>query len=408
MQEVNNTLPYDAQALPDIASALRSGEEEPKKVQEPLPEVPKGPLTVSEAYAFLGVPEADRGQLEKVKARFRKLSLKYHPDKNLGREEAAAEVFQAVHAAYHTLTTNNFDYERWAQAFTVPPLQTLEEVLMLALKGEDPMKIEIMMQKRGEYRPHQEFGINLAVPWSAGTKSDPSYDVSSGSAYTTTRALDDRTKQELGYSGGSSSALTVAPLAHQMVASSTQDLIESLGAKAQLGADTESRPWEAVAMGQQVKPKPAVASTYQAPAGRPDLDENSKEAKLVAEEYNDRAVQAFRDKHWQLCYDLASEAVRLNPTRVAYLGNRAASALKLGQKRHLRQAAEDSVMAYEIDPNHLKSWQRAGQAHLALNERATVKLAVKEFARALELAPDNKKIKEEYKEAALTWEADYE
>ena len=100
--------------------------------------------------------------------------------------------------------------------------------------------------------------------------------------------------------------------------------------------------------------------------------------------------------------------MRLNPTRVAYLGNRAASALKLGQKRHLRQAAEDSVMAYEIDPNHLKSWQRAGQAHLALNERATVKLAVKEFARALELAPDNKKIKEEYKEAALTWEADYE
>ena len=63
--------------------------------------------------------------------------------------------------------------------------------------------------------------------------------------------------------------------------------------------------------------------------------------------------QAFRDKHWQLCYDLASEAVRLNPTRVAYLGNRAASALKLGQKRHLRQAAEDSVIAYEIDPNHL-------------------------------------------------------
>ena len=55
----------------------------------------------------------------------------------------------------------------------------------------------------------------------------------------------------------------------------------------------------------------------------------------------------------QLCYDLASEAVRLNPTRVAYLGNRAASALKLGQKRHLRQAAEDSVIAYELDPNHL-------------------------------------------------------
>ena len=112
MQEVNNTLPYDAQALPDIATTLRSEEEEPEKVPEPFPEVPKGPLTVSEAYAFLGVPESDRGQLDKVKARFRKLSLKYHPDKNIGREEAAAEVFQAVHAAYHTLTTNNFSQGR--------------------------------------------------------------------------------------------------------------------------------------------------------------------------------------------------------------------------------------------------------------------------------------------------------
>ena len=27
------------------------------------------------------------------------------------------------------------------------------------------------------------------MPWSAGTKSDPSYDVSAGSAYTTTQAL---------------------------------------------------------------------------------------------------------------------------------------------------------------------------------------------------------------------------
>ena len=100
--------------------------------------------------------------------------------------------------------------------------------------------------------------------------------------------------------------------------------------------------------------------------------------------------------------------MRLNPTRVAYLGNRAAAGLKLGERRHLRQAAEDSVLAYEIDPDHLKSWQRAGQAHLALNERATVKLAVKEFQRALEIAPDNKKLKEEYKDAALTWEADFE
>lgn len=410
-EEINNTLPYDAQQLPDITEALKDHDKPQEKVkQEPLPEVPPGPMSVDQAYEFLGVPQADRGQLEKVKMRFRKLSLKYHPDKNIGREEAAAEVFKAVNAAYHTLTTNNFDYKRWAEGFIVPPLQTLEEVLMMALKGEDPMKIEIMLQKRGEYRPHQEFGINLAVPWSAGTKSDPSYDVSAGSMYTTTQGLEDKTRAELGHSGGpSGGAMVIAPLAHQMVASNTQDLIDSLGEKAKLGADIEARPWEAAAYGQPVKPSRAgPASTYQAPAGRPDLSAGSKEAKTVAEEYNDRAVQAFKDKHWQLVYDLASEAIRLNPNKVAYLGNRAAAGLKLGQKRHLRQAAEDSVMGYELDPAHMKSWHRAAQAHLALNERATVKLSIKEYEKALELAPDNKKIKEEYKDACLTWEADFE
>jgi hypothetical protein len=75
MQEVNNSLPYDAQALPDIAATLKSGEEEPKKAQEPLPEVPKGPLTVSQAYAFLGVAEADRGQLDKVRQRGQRAPL---------------------------------------------------------------------------------------------------------------------------------------------------------------------------------------------------------------------------------------------------------------------------------------------------------------------------------------------
>ena len=134
-------------------------------------------------------------------------------------------------------------------------------------------------------------------------------------------------------------------------------------------------------MGQSRPSAPRGPSeSYTAPAGRPDLNEKSKEAKLVAEEYNDRAVQAFRDKHWQLCYDLSSEAIRLNPSKVAYLGNRAASGLKLGLgisggktvKRYLRQAAEDSVLAYELDPDHLKSWHRAAQAHLALNERPQV------------------------------------
>ena len=156
MEEVNPHagVAYDAptQALPDISATLASGEKEAPKQQEPLPEVPKGPLTVDQAYDFLGVKKEDRGNLDKVKLRFRKMSIKFHPDKNIGREEAATEVFKCVNAAYHTLTTNNFDYERWAKAFVIPPMQSLEDVLMMALKGADPYQIEILLKRRGDYR----------------------------------------------------------------------------------------------------------------------------------------------------------------------------------------------------------------------------------------------------------------
>jgi len=110
-------------------------------------------------------------------------------------------------------------------------------------------------------------------------------------------------------------------------------------------------------------------------------------------------------------YDLATEAIRLNPQKKEYLSNRAAAGLKLGlpskTKRYLRQAAEDSVDAYEIDPSYLKAYLRAAEAHLALNERTTVKLAVHELETALKMDPDNDKIKAQLKDAQLTWEADW-
>jgi hypothetical protein len=54
-----------------------------------------------------------------------------------------------VHAAYHFLTTNNFDYKRWAENFNIPPMQSLEDVLVMALKGADPYQIEMLLKKRG-------------------------------------------------------------------------------------------------------------------------------------------------------------------------------------------------------------------------------------------------------------------
>jgi hypothetical protein len=192
-------LPGVHEPVDDDADAA---EEQSKR--EPLPELPgtyaaSGVMTVDEAYAFLEVPAAERGDLAKLKTRFRKMCLKWHPDKNLGREKQAAEAFQAVHAAYHFLTTTNFDHKKWAASFTVPPLQSLDDVLLLALSGEDPYRVEELLRKRGEFRPHKDFGVNLSIPWNAGGAEDPSYDVAAGSAYTTTRALGEGAAAELEY-----------------------------------------------------------------------------------------------------------------------------------------------------------------------------------------------------------------
>uniref|UniRef100_A0A7S3AQP2 J domain-containing protein n=1 Tax=Haptolina ericina TaxID=156174 RepID=A0A7S3AQP2_9EUKA len=404
---------YRQQKLPEFdsfAKALTGEEEKEDKPMEPLPELPAMPMSVDDAYKFLGVADKDRGSLEKVKMRFRKLSLKWHPDKNMKREKEAAEVFRAVHAAYHFLTTNNFDYKRWAESFVIPPMQTLEDVLLMALKGADPYQLELLLRKRGDYRPHAEFGINLSIPWSAGTKEAPSYDVSSGSVYTTTQGIEEKRRAELGYSGGGGS-VNEGAIVTTTAGMDTDTLLQKFGKNAMVG-QAEARPWETVGGVGFETAKKEKAPLYIPPKTRPDLTPSSAEAKIVAEEFNDQAVKAFKDKKWQLTYDFASEAIRLNPRKTAYLGNRAAAALKMGGagmgKRYYRTAAEDSVLAYELDPKYSKAYVRAADAHLALNERATVKLAIQEYKTALEMDPDSKKLKDALKDAQLTWEADFE
>ena len=61
-----------------------------------------------------------------------------------------------------------------------------------------------------------------------------------------------------------------------------------------------------------------------------------------------------------------------------------------------------------MDPHYIKAYLRAAEAHLALNERATVKLAVQELQEALKRDEDNEKIKALLKDAQLTWEADFD
>ena len=288
-KEINDLdRPYEggvenAQRLPDInqfaEAAGMKKKEDPNagKPLEPLPEIPGMPMTTDQAYDFLGVKKEDYGNLDKVKMRFRKMSLKWHPDKNMTREKEAGEVFMAVHAAYHFLTTNNFDYKRWyapprratprasprrrarararalshgacvqrarartkgrlgaagtlgrvptgtdgararvvtvvwpptltrghgvdacvsvplrlldrADNFVIPPMQSLEDVLVMALKGADPYQIEMLLKKRGDYRPHQEFGINLSIPWNAGPRAPPPHTLDCRPAHSSARS----------------------------------------------------------------------------------------------------------------------------------------------------------------------------------------------------------------------------
>ena len=158
-------------------------------------------------YELLGIEPT--ATADDIKRGYRKAALQWHPDKNRGREREAAEVFQAANAAYHFLTTTNFDFKKWKEAFTIPPMQSLDEVLLLALSGADPDQVEQLLRRRGEYRPHRDFGVNLSIPWNAGYADDPSYGVASGSVYTTTQGIEDGSKaageeqaRELGSTAG--------------------------------------------------------------------------------------------------------------------------------------------------------------------------------------------------------------
>lgn len=471
----------DPSKLPDIYKTLGGqSKEEQEQEARPRHELPlpaSEVMTVDEAYEFLGISPEDRGDLEVLKARFRKLCFKYHPDKNRGREEAAARSFQAVHAAYHFLTTMNFDYKRWKRSFSVPPLQSLEEVLMLALSGEDPYNVELLMRRRGEYRPHQDFGVNLSIPWAAGTQEDASWEVANGSAYSTTQGIASKqggVQPELGWqaqvdaanvalngcapasgvagatvnahtgAGGNTEskksyqkkmpgqrpstqsalaladqqweaqrmsnelAVVEAPRVRELGLYKDHDVnyLGHYGNQAELGKNMEARPWEAVALGKTL-PQRNIFQRYEPPKLRPDLHPGDAEANEVADHYNTRALEAFKKKEWQMCYDLASEAIRLKPDKVAYLGNRAAACLKLRGLRHLRQACDDCAKATQIDPGYAKGYARAAEASYGMGERHTIRKAMELYETAIQLDGDNKTYRQRHDEICLEWEANW-
>jgi len=67
-------------------------------------------------YSILGVSE--KASREEIRHAFRKLAMKYHPDRNLGNEEWAGEKFKEINEAYAVLgnEVKRQEYDRMRQA----------------------------------------------------------------------------------------------------------------------------------------------------------------------------------------------------------------------------------------------------------------------------------------------------
>ena len=187
--------------------------------------------------------------------------------------------------------------------------------------------------------------------------------------------------------------------------SHNQAYLQRFGKQAELGANDDKRPWEATALGRELKGAqraPYVrATTYTSIS-----PEHARSAEL-AEKANEQAMVGFREKNYQLCFDAAGEAIRLQPQKVAYYGNRAAAALKLRGQSHLRQAVEDCRVACSLDPTYVKGYVRSAEAHFAMGEPHTVKIAVEMYESALQLEPTNRTIVHALEHVRMIYQSDY-
>ena len=360
-----------------------------------------GAPTVDQAYHILGLPDSSRGDLAAVKAAYRKLCLKWHPDKNPPeKQEEAKRKFTRVTAAYHTVTTNNVDDRCWAESYEIPPMQTLDDVLKMALGGKDPFEIEAVLRARGDYRPNAQFGVDVHVPWSAGAKHDPSFDVPVGSGYSRTMKIGGGDAAGVGLlgAGGTNSAFSLGSASDR-----PWERVGGVGFEDASGADKLSRLRLADADGTS-KPRNA----------RPDLTPGESDPSAVAEaaeKLNDEGLRAFKGKEHALAVAVYDECLRLKPDVVAYLGNAAAARLKLGGKKRFADAARDCERAVAIDPEYVRGWVRLGQARFFLGDDpegedsfdlASLRAAEAALDRALALDPENKPAAKTLKEVRVS------
>ncbi|CAN0909884.1 Protein SGT1 homolog B [Linum grandiflorum] len=97
----------------------------------------------------------------------------------------------------------------------------------------------------------------------------------------------------------------------------------------------------------------------------------------MANEFAEKAKEAFLDDDFQLAVDLYSKAIDLNPNNPDYFADRAQANIKLNQ---FTEAVADANRAILLDPTMVKAYLRKGTACIKLEEYQTAKAALEKGA----------------------------
>ncbi|XP_061361322.1 protein SGT1 homolog [Gastrolobium bilobum] len=105
----------------------------------------------------------------------------------------------------------------------------------------------------------------------------------------------------------------------------------------------------------------------------------------MASDLEAKAKEAFVDEHYELAFDLLTQAIALSPNNADLYADRAQANIKLN---NFTEAVADAKKAIELNPSHSKAYLRKGTACIELEEYETAKAALEMGA---SLAPGDSK-----------------
>lgn len=97
----------------------------------------------------------------------------------------------------------------------------------------------------------------------------------------------------------------------------------------------------------------------------------------MATDLEKKAKEAFIDDHFELAYDLYSQAIDINPNSAELFADRAQANIKL---LNFTEAVADASRAIELEPSMSKAYLRKATACMKLEEYETAKVALEKGA----------------------------